>query len=139
MNSAAQSYIDTLKKNNVNAKDVYETKNGKTVVKCGWNLKSTTIDVLVAFSEDCKYVEIRCFSFAKAPQDRLGQVMIACNELNKKYKWVKFYVDDDCEVNAEDDAIIDATTAGDECFELMVRMAGIVDEAYPVIMKAVYA
>ncbi|MCD8192406.1 MAG: YbjN domain-containing protein [Oscillospiraceae bacterium] len=108
-------------------------------MKCGWNLSSTKIDVIVAFEEDCKYAAFRCFNFAKAPKDRFGHAMIACNELNKKYKWVKFYLDDDGDVTAENDAILDAATCGEVCFELMIRMTQIVNEAYPVIMKAIYA
>ncbi|MCD8105286.1 MAG: YbjN domain-containing protein [Lachnospiraceae bacterium] len=138
MNSAAQSYIDTLSVHNIKTKDVYDTNDGQTVVRCGWSLSNTSIDILVVFPQDGKYASLRCFNFAKAPKDRLGQALIACNELNRKYKWVKFYVDGDGDVTAEDDAIIDAATCGDECFELMLRMTKIVDDSYPVIMKAIY-
>ncbi|MCC8356959.1 MAG: YbjN domain-containing protein [Oscillospiraceae bacterium] len=116
MNRAAQRYIDTLQRNDIKVKETFETSDGQTVVKCGWNLSSTKIDVLVAFPEDCKYAAIRCFNFASVPKDRLGHALIVCNELNKKYKWVKFYVDDDGDMTAEDDAIIDAETCGDECY-----------------------
>ncbi|MCD7956036.1 MAG: YbjN domain-containing protein [Lachnospiraceae bacterium] len=138
MNRAAQSYINTLQKNDIKVKETFETEKGQTVVKCGWNLSTTKIDILVVFPEDCKYAEIRCFNFAKVPKDRLGHALIACNELNKKYKWVKFYVDEDGDITAEDDAIIDVATCGDECFELMIRMTQIVNESYPVVMKAIY-
>ncbi|MCC8046019.1 MAG: YbjN domain-containing protein [Clostridiales bacterium] len=138
MNRAAQAYIDTLEKKTIKVKEIFETDDNQTVVKCGWNLSSTNIDVLVAFPEDCKYAALRCFNFAKVPKDRLGHALIVCNELNKKYKWVKFYVDDDGDMTAEDDAIIDVETCGEECLELMIRMTQIVNESYPVVMKAIY-
>lgn len=139
MNSAAQSYIATLNANNMKVKDTMEFKSGETGVLCGWRVDNTSVDVLSIFPDNGKYVWLRCFNFAKCPKDHLAQVMIACNMLNQQYKWVKFYVDEDGDVQAEDDAIIDAATAGSETLELALRMAQIVDEAYPVIMKAIYA
>ncbi|MCD8085328.1 MAG: YbjN domain-containing protein [Clostridiales bacterium] len=139
MNRAAQSYINVLKENGLKVKETFETSDGQTVVKCGWNLANTTIDVLVAFEDNCKYAALRCFRIARAPEARLGQVLLTCNDLNKYYKWVKFYLDDDDTVTGEIDAILDAATCGAVCFELMIRMTKIVDDAYSKLMKAIYA
>ncbi len=139
MNQAAQSYIDTLNENGLKVKETYETSDGQTVVKCGWHLSNTTIDVLVAFSENCRYAALRCFRIATVPKDRLGQAILTCNELNNTYKWVKFCVDDDGDVTAENDAILDAATCGAVCLELMARMTQVINEAYPKLMKAIYA
>ena len=38
-----------------------------------------------------------------------------------------------------DDAILLPESAGAEVFELMMRMAGIIDQAYPELMKALWA
>ncbi|MCD7748614.1 MAG: YbjN domain-containing protein [Oscillospiraceae bacterium] len=138
MNSNAQAYIETLKSNGMKVKDTIEFPNGETGVMAGWRMENTTLDVIAIFPEGGKYVWIRCLNFAKCPKDHMGQVMIACNALNMQYKWVKFYVDADGDVQAEDDAIVDSATVGTETMELVLRMAQIVDEAYPVIMKAVY-
>lgn len=138
MNSAAQNYIATLNANGMKIKDTMEFPNGETGVLCGWRMDHTALDVIAIFPEGGKYAWIRCFNFAKCPKDRMGQVMIACNALNMQYKWVKFYVDADGDVQAEDDAIIDGATAGTETLELVLRMAQIVDEAYPVVMNAIY-
>ena len=40
-------------------------------------------------------------------------------------------------VHAEADALVDETTAAKVTMELMMRMASIVDEAYPMINKAI--
>ena len=42
-------------------------------------------------------------------------------------------------VHAEADALVDETTAAKVTMELMMRMASIVDEAYPMINKAIWA
>ncbi len=61
------------------------------------------------------------------------------NAENAKYRWIKFYVDDDNDIRAEMDAVLDLDTAGDECFELMLRMCDIVDDAYVEIQKGFWA
>ena len=42
-------------------------------------------------------------------------------------------------VHAEADALVDETTAAKVTMELMMRMAAIVDEAYPMINKAIWS
>ncbi len=139
MNNAAQIYMATLEANGISVKETREYKDGETGVVCGLGMKNTNLDILAVFTEDNKYAWIRCFSFAKCSKDHLGQAMIVCNALNQQFKWVKFYVDEDGEFQAEDDAIIDDETAGEEVLELVFRMAKIVDDAYPNVMKAIYA
>ncbi|MBR5774416.1 MAG: YbjN domain-containing protein [Clostridia bacterium] len=60
---------------------------------------------------------------------------VACNELNNKYRWVKFYVDNDDDIAADIDAYIDEDTCGPECLNLVRRIVNIVDEAYPTFAR----
>ena len=64
---------------------------------------------------------------------------MCCNTLNAKKRWVKFCIDDDMEIVVADDAVIDEVTAGEEVLELVMRMAVNIDDAYPVINKAIWA
>ena len=52
---------------------------------------------------------------------------------------MKFCIDDDMDIVVADDAVIDEVTAGEEVLELVMRMAAIIDDAYPVINKAIWA
>ena len=63
----------------------------------------------------------------------------SCNELNNKYRWVKFYLDDDSDVVAQIDAYVDDETCGGECLSLVRRMVNIVDGGYPTLMQALIA
>lgn len=69
----------------------------------------------------------------------MDAMLKACNEANKQFRWIKFYVSDNQEVMAEDDAVLDMASVGEECIELVARMVRVVDEAYPKFMKAIYA
>ena len=43
------------------------------------------------------------------------------------------------QIIARDDEIIQLDTCGPECYELMVRMVKIVEDAFPLFMKAMWA
>lgn len=101
---------------------------------------TSSIVVNVIFDKEGNgIVRFVVWSIGKFPESKIGAGMVACNELNKKYRWVKFYIDADDEGCAEMDAIVDEETAGQECHELLYRVVNIVDEAYPDIMRALYA
>lgn len=58
--------------------------------------------------------------------------------LNQKFRWVKYCLSDKGGLSAEDDAVVDESSVGEECMQLVQRMVGIVDESYPVIMKTLW-
>lgn len=118
LNSIAKEYED----GNV----VINFPYGKNVVKC------------IFSGELGEYVSLY-LQFESVPEDKLVDVVFVCNELNSKFKWVKFYVDSDRDLMLEDDAILTTETAADEVFELLLRMIKISDDVKPEIMKAIYA
>ena len=61
------------------------------------------------------------------------------NECNDRYIYVKFVLDEENgQINARCDNIIQLDTCGENCYELMVRMLKIVEDAYPSFMKALW-
>ena len=62
-----------------------------------------------------------------------------CNELNRKFRWVKFYIGSDGDVNAQIDAYIDEESCGFICKSLVSRTVNIVNEGYPTFMKALWS
>ena len=77
--------------------------------------------------------------FARVPAERVSDLIFTCNEMNAKYKWVKFYLDKDADVVASIDAYIDDYTCGEECMKLVRRVVNITDEAYPTFARAMWA
>ena len=77
--------------------------------------------------------------YESVEEDKMVQALVACNELNAKFKWVTYYVDDDRDIILHDDALLSKANAAAEAMELLVRMVDISDKAKPVIMKALYA
>lgn len=127
------SYLD--------AKDVKYSTDGDFKVRVTFNADNApSIAVNVFFDKEGEgKVRFVVWSIGKFPEAKLAAGMAACNALNAKYRWVKFYIDSDNEGCAEMDAIVDKETVGPECYELLFRTVNIVDEAYPEIMRALYA
>jgi len=96
--------------------------------------------ILVFFDSDDESASLKSFNFVKFPEAKKEKMYKVCNDLNKQYRWVSFYVDDeDNTITIQSDAIIQMDSCGPEILELMAKMSGIGDDAYPVIMKAIYA
>ena len=126
------SYMDAhgVKYTNVDA-------NAVKVVFSGDNMK--TITVFVIFDEDGKnMVALRSWDIAAFKDDKWTTGLTVCNALNRQYRWVKFCISDEGGVSAADDAVVDESSVGAECVQLVRRMVGIVDECYPALMKALW-
>jgi hypothetical protein len=62
------------------------------------------------------------------------------NECNDTYNYEKFVlIEKHSQICVRDDAVIQLDSCGEECYELMMRMAMVVDDAYPKFMKAIWA
>ena len=102
------------------------------------NTNNIKIDVI--FDKDGDgLVALRCWSFGRCPNGKRAALLEACNKLNTEYRWVKFYIDDDEDITAALDAVVDIDTVGDECVQLVRRMVNIYDDAYPTLMRASWA
>ena len=98
------------------------------------------MEVIVVFDDNDRTVSLRSFNLCQVPEEKKAAMYAACNAVNRQYRWVKFYIDEkDSTVTAQDDAVLQADSAGQEIFELIIRMSNIVDEAYPTLMKANWA
>lgn len=119
----------------------YKANDEKNIIETGFGgLKNKgTIKIILFFDEDDRTIAIRSFEFCTFPEDRKAAMYQACSEMNYKYRWTKFYVDDKAnQITIADDAVIQLDSCGEEIFELMYRLADIADEAYPYFMKAIW-
>ena len=108
------------------------------VTYSGDNIRGMRIHV--SFDKDGDgIIQMYAWDIGRFDGDKYAKGLITCNELNAKYRWVKFYLDKDKDVCVSMDAYIDETTVGQECLSLVRRMVNISDEAFPVFMKALYA
>ena len=135
MNRFKNAFIAHLKKEGI--KFVDRDEKIVSISYRGDNMPS--IDIIVAFDADEKPdVSLRCWTIAKFPEDKMLNGLVASNELNKQYRFVRFCVDKDNDLNCEADIDLTENSCGELILKLVRRMVNIVDDAYPVAMKALW-
>ena len=115
-----------------------ESENRVRISYSGDNADSIVVNAFFDKDGEGK-VQFIVWHLGKFSESRLAAGMAACNALNAKWRWVKFYLDSDNEGCADCDALLDESSAGEECMELLLRIVDIVDKAYPDLMRALYA
>lgn len=130
----AQKFIDKLKADEISP-DVSTAKDGAILV----DIKHQSKDVRCIFrGDDGEYFTV-LFVYERIPAEKKNDVIVACNDVNAQYKWVKAYVDSDNDLVYQLDAKLSPETAADEALEMVLRMVHIADEIKPQVMKAIYA
>ena len=123
----------------------FEDKNTKATVvsdnllRIGWEFNGGLITIYLDFEDDDTHVHLEGIDFITVPRDRYDRLYKVLNDVNDQYRLVKFVLDTkEGRICARDDAVIDLDSCGAECFELMIRMVKIVEDAYPTFMKALW-
>lgn len=138
MLKTAQAFMKACEAKDWHYKDARDLENGKSVVVCGISGQDTRYDIRFFFDQDETSVAVRVFGLTRVQKDAYARVLLCANSLNLKFRWVKFCIDKDDDLNLEHDAVVNTDNAGEVCVEILGRFMGIVDKAYPVIMKAQY-
>lgn len=90
-------------------------------------------------TDDDSDTAVRVFGLISVEKNKWAKVLVALNKLNSDYRFVKFVLDDDGDVNIQYDFPVRADNV-DECAEeIMIRVVQIIDDAYPVLMRAMWA
>ena len=95
------------------------------------------IEVTLFFAEDGgNDVSIISWSLGSVKNDgQYSKAVVFCNEMNAKWRWVKFCVNNDRDVVVQAEAYIDIASAGQEIYDLITNVVLRVDDAYPEFMK----
>ena len=133
MNVCAEKFTAMLKARNLTY-DVFDRADSVLVVFPYKNQK-TIFDFQ---GDDGAHVQLATI-IDTAPEDKFVDIVLACNQLNSTYRYVKFIVDSDMDIMARTDAILDVNSADEECFELLGRSLKIISDAKAPLMKAIYA
>lgn len=108
-------------------------------VSVGFNCKNVnSIEVRFISTDDDSDVKVRLFSLLRVPTEKQSAVLEQLNILNNRYRFVRFFLDNDNDVNIAYDFTVSTSSdcLGASCFEMLRRFVDIADEAYPEIMKA---
>lgn len=87
-------------------------------------------------------VAIRLFRMVNnVAESKVNKMTEAINECNNQYRYLKFVLDADRDVNIEYDIPVKAgdDTVGAEACEIFVRIMKVADEVYPKFMKVIWS
>ena len=84
-------------------------------------------------------VAVRVFALMSADEANRSKLLPVINELNAKYRYVKFVCDSDGDLNVEYDFPVTGSSPAESAGEIVARFVRIIDESYPVLMRAMWA
>lgn len=114
--------------------------DGEVILTGFGGLKNVgSLGFVFIFDENERTCALFTRDYISVPQDKIQSLYGVLNDLNVNYRWAKFTINEEGTVRVETDGVLDLDTCGAECEELMGRLTGIADEAYPVIMKAIWS
>ena len=113
-----------------------------SIVLAGFAIRmGPQIDVRFISNDDDNDVAVRVFGLiCRVPGNRRAAVLEACNTLNRKIRFVKFYLDPEDSVNMEVDLpiAVNDDCVGECCFELFARIMSILDDEFHTLGEALY-
>ena len=135
------SFINTLEEKEIKYRHTAPEKDGdREIIRVGYKGDhGNDLDFVFIFDDNNRSVNIKVWSICKVSEEKLVDMYVTLNELNYEYRWIKLYLDSDNEVTLSGDAVLSEMSAGDECFELLVRYLGILDDIFPRLMKVIWA
>ena len=134
MASYKQLCMEYMRREKIKYEDVREF-----VIKISYKGENlTSIPIFVYFDDGGDpIVSVKCWNIINFAH-HVDEGISICNDLNAKYRWVKFYLDEDADIVAELDAYLDDQNCGTVCTALVRRMVSVVDDAYPALTHALW-
>ena len=110
-----------------------------TSITTQFDLENTDgINVFIRFDPDDHTVNLTTSNIITFPETKLPEMLALSNALNCQFRWIKFVVDEQNKsIIAQDDAVIQLDSCGEEVFECSLHFAKIVDADYPLITAVV--
>lgn len=110
-------------------------------LEAGFSGKNLSIKLRMFAVGDNGEFKILSDSIAKVPSEKTQDGYKLMNELNRDYKYAKFILEDNGSVTAQWDLPdnVNAASIGPTAVEMLLRVANIIDSAYPEIMKMIWS
>jgi len=86
-----------------------------------------------------KDVAVRVYGLITVKENQREKMLAALNIINKKYRYLKFVLDDDGDVSIHYDYLLTDADPAESVTELTTRITQIVDDAYPMLMRTMWA
>lgn len=140
----SEQFMEALKENSIHYNHQNMEENGKetgtefvTITGGAKNFSGLTVHWI--FKRDDDSVNVRCFEICRFSEEKNLIMLQTVNSLNYTYRWVTFSISPERKVTAEMSVAFTDESAKEILMGSLHRFYAIVDEAYPVLMRALYA
>lgn len=114
-----------------------KTDNGEDIFLISFGGDNTDVTVNLFFDNDDTGAVLYVWNLYEIKPSQADECIKVCNDLNSRYRFVKFYYDEsDCTVTVQSDVIFRADDIGELCNEIVHRTAFLSDEGYLVLQEA---
>ena len=140
---SVEQFLNFLEENGVKAEHQV-LDNGENKNECvnigfsGENIPGMKFRIIFD-PEGSGSAQIFCNEVCKFQEEKNLIMLQTVNILNAKYRWVTFYVMDGGIVNANASIAFTDDSANQILTDYLRHFVGVVDTAYPILMKALYA
>ena len=129
-----QKFMDYLDENDI----TYDDLDDGLVKICFGGDNAKTIEVIASLEEDNPDAELASYSIGNFKNNYEAGIRV-CDEMNREYRWVKFYLDSDADVVAKIYVRVDEYNCGEFCAKALVRLVDIIDATYPNFLRALWS
>lgn len=111
-----------------------------SVVEAGFGLENGP-NVIVRFisRDNDNDVAVRVFDLIKVAEEQRAAMRQTINELNIEFRYLKFVMHESGSVHVENDMYVRTENVGEIATEIFIRYMQILKQAYPKLMKALWA
>lgn len=114
------------------------SENGREMVKLGLSGEHFTSLIVYIFFLSETEAQLKCFNVCKFTEEKNLVILQTVNKLNIDYRLVKFTATPEGTVTASIDVVAAEDTVADIVFCTLSALHSILDDTYPLLMKALY-
>ena len=136
----ATKAIEAALKNAELKYSIKETEKS-SAVRIGWEGDSHSVTLFFISHDDDTDVAVCITDWISVPESKRESILTTLNALNNEYRYFKFCLHDDGDIAVEYDfpVSIAMDQVGDTAMEMIARSLKILEDAYPKLMKAIWA
>lgn len=116
-----------------------DERENTTLLHVGVNGKDTHYEIIVISNSDNNDISLRVMQLTRVPEAKREAILAVINAQNDRFRFIKFALDDNGDINLMWDSPVSAQNIGEMCWEITMRITGIVNDAYPEFMKCIWA
>lgn len=131
--ASTQAVMDAMDANGLKYELLGVVDSGDEVIHLTFNGDDTSFDFYLFFSDDQELTDIFVWDVISFNEADFTTVALVCNALNTKYRFTKFYAEDDNTVTCDMNVIYRDHDVGEIVVEALYHVASIVDECYEML------